>query len=118
MTKLILAVAVGALTGLASPANAHDGCYEDHVSQVDHYRGEDVIHYDHHHYGYDEDGNEIVIHHDHHYAVQNDDYGYRRHHSHRRFTRFFLWKASWYRVQLDPWYRVQFLVVSRAEVPN
>src|SRR6266850_3373266 len=36
----------------------------------------------------------------------------------RRLACFFLWKASWYRVQPDSWYRVQFLVVSRAEVLN
>jgi hypothetical protein len=85
MKKVILPIAACAFLFLGIQAKAHDECDEDHVSQVDHYRGEDVVHYDHHHYGYDAYGNEIVIHHDHHTVVPNDDYGYRRRHGFARF---------------------------------
>ena len=85
MNKTIVAfLSAGALVVVASSAQAHDRCeQDDHVSQVDRYSGADVIHYDHHHYGYDQDGREAVIHHDHHYVMPNDDYAPRRS-EHRR----------------------------------
>ncbi len=57
-----------------SNALAHD--YEDGVTEVDHGYYGDVVHFDHHHYYYDECGNPYVVHHDHHYVVPNEDYGY------------------------------------------
>jgi hypothetical protein len=77
----ILAASLSGLLALgASSARAHDeGCdYEDRVTAVERGYGADVVHYDHHHYYYDEYGNPYVVHHDHHYVVPNDDYGYGR----------------------------------------
>lgn len=84
------------LTGLlvlgASNALAHD--YEDGVTAVERGYNADVVHYDHHHYGYDGYGDSYVAHHDHHYVVPNEDYGYRRpyyrhHRRHRAAFSFF-----------------------------
>ena len=81
MKRAFLAASLGGLICLgAASAQAHDeGCdYRDGVTAVERGYDADVVHYDHHHSGYDEDGNPYVAHHDHHYVVPNQDYGYQQ----------------------------------------
>jgi hypothetical protein len=80
--KKICALFGAAVLVLAANTTAlgHD---EDGVTEVDHYRDADVIHYDHHHRQIytDEFGNVIgerTVHHDHHYVVPR--YNHHRHH--------------------------------------